>query len=108
MTPRSVGDSITVKMVSKYSMLVLSLVIGPPDGPCFDLSFRVRSALIASQLCPSLVDLKSTFAAEYKVFGSFGEKTSGKFHWKRYLMSPAPQPIGLFGYGFTSRNWPVR
>ena len=27
-------------------MLVLSLVMGPPEGPCFDLSLRVRSGLI--------------------------------------------------------------
>ena len=31
--------------------------------PCFDLSLRVRSGLIASQLCPSFVDLNRTLRA---------------------------------------------
>src|SRR5581483_12408276 len=89
-------------------MLVLSLVIGPPDEPCFDLSLRVRSGLMTSQLCPSLADLKSTLPPAYIVFGSCGEKTMGKFHWKRYFKSAAGWPIGLSGHGLTLRSWPVR
>ena len=52
-TPCCTGDSSIVKIVPKYSMLVLSCEIGPPDETCFDLSFRVRSPEIAVQLCPS-------------------------------------------------------
>ena len=31
-------------------------MIGPPEGPSFALSLRVRSGLIACQLAPPLVD----------------------------------------------------
>ena len=31
---------------------VTSVVIGPPDFPCLDLSFRVRSGLASSQVFP--------------------------------------------------------
>jgi len=38
------------------------VVKGPPDGCCFDLSLRVRSGLIAVQLAPLFVDLKTRSA----------------------------------------------
>src|SRR5439155_7853690 len=58
-------------------MLVLSLVIGPPDEPCLLLSLRVRSGLIACQLCPSLPDLNSSCAPMNKSLGLRGERTMG-------------------------------
>ena len=89
-------------------MLVLSLVIGPPEGPCFDVSLRVRSGLITCQVCPSSIDLNRTCAPMNKSAGLSGDSTMGNVHWKRYLMSRAPQPIGLSGQAFTARAWPVR
>ena len=40
-------------------------VIGPPELPCFDLSLRVRSGLISSQICPSSRLRRSICAAWY-------------------------------------------
>ena len=48
--------------------LIRQAMAEQPDAPCFDLSLRVKSGLITSQLCPSFVDLKSTFAPAYSVF----------------------------------------
>src|SRR5438034_10986608 len=59
-TPFSCGDSRAQKIVQQISTPVLSLVIGPPDGACLDLSLRVRSGLIGCQDWPSSVVLKST------------------------------------------------
>ena len=41
----------------------ITLVIGPPDDCCFDLSFRVRSGEMIVQLLPSSVVLNSTSPA---------------------------------------------
>src|SRR6266853_1556481 len=76
-------------------MLVLSLVIGPPEGPCFAVSLRVRSGLITCQLRPSVTDLKSTCAPMYRSFGFVGDSTMGKVHWKRYLSAAAPHRHAL-------------
>ena len=55
-------------------MLVLSLVIGPPEEICFDLSLRVRSGLMAFQLWPS-IRLKRIDAGRRKAVGIVrGEK----------------------------------
>src|SRR5260370_7350220 len=89
-------------------MLVLSLVIGPHDGPCFAGSLRVRSGLITCQLWPSFVDLKSTWAAMNRAFGLVGASTIGNVHWKRYLRAAAPQPMGLSGHAVTAPPCPVR
>ena len=89
-------------------MLVLSFVIGPPEGPCFAVSLRVRSGLITCQLRPSLTDLKSTCAPMYRSFGFVGDSTMGKVHWKRYLSAAAPHPMGLSGQAFTAHACPVR
>src|SRR5438309_10082398 len=89
-------------------MLVLSLVIGPPDGPCLLLSLRVRSGLIACQLCPSLLERNSTWAAMNRSLGLSGATTIGNVHWKRYLRFAAPQPIGLSGQALIVRSCPVR
>ena len=77
------GDSASVNTVSKYSTLVMSSVIGPPEGFCFDLSFLVRSGLIGVQLCPWSVDLKTISPAVYKTLGSCGEITIGYVQAKR-------------------------
>jgi len=58
----------------------MSLVSGPPLGFCFDLSLRVRSPLIAVQLCPSSVDLNTHSAAVYITSGLCGESISGEIH----------------------------
>src|SRR2546427_12865482 len=60
MSPFSLGDSATAKTVSYHSTPVLSPVIGPPDHFCFDLSLRVKSGLIASQVCPAFEVLNTT------------------------------------------------
>src|SRR5260370_896330 len=74
------GDSTTEKIVSYTSTPVLSLVIGPPEAACFDLSLRVRSGLIIVQLIPPSVVLNSTSPAKYRVLGSCGENTIGSVH----------------------------
>ena len=53
MTPFSCGDSASAKIVSYTSTPVMSVVIGPPDLPCFALSLRVRSGDISSHVSPS-------------------------------------------------------
>src|SRR5437016_14628267 len=58
-TPFSTGDSAIVNTVSSYSTLVLSWVTGPPEDCCLLLSFRVKSPLIAVQLIPPSVVLKT-------------------------------------------------
>src|SRR5438876_11750648 len=88
-------------------MLVLSLVIGPPDGPCLLLSLRVRSGLIACQHCPSLLERNSTCAAMNRSLGLSGTTTMGNVHWKRYFRLAAPQPIGLSGHALLARSCPV-
>src|SRR5262245_23679903 len=60
--PAFFGDSATAKMVPYTSTPVLSPVIGPPDHFCFDLSLRVRTPLIAVQVLPPSLLLKSTLA----------------------------------------------
>src|SRR6266702_3061038 len=58
-TPRSTGDSANAKLVQEYSAPAVSFVIGPPDGPRFALSWRVRSGLIRSHVVPSSVVRKT-------------------------------------------------
>src|SRR5262249_56189763 len=95
MTPFCASDSATEKIVQQYSTLVLSLVIGPPDGPSLGLSLRVRSGLMICQLWPSLLVLKSRLPAVGSRFGSFGENRIGNFRCNRSL-SPSPRPPILF------------
>src|SRR5450432_3299837 len=96
------GDSTTEKIVSYTSTPVLSLVIGPPELACFDLSLRVRSGLMIVQLIPPSIVLNSTSPAKYIVFGSCGEKAMGSVHWKRCFTSAAGHPIGFTGQGLTA------
>ena len=51
-TPRSSFDSASAKIVSYTSTPVTSIVIGPPDFPCFTGSLRVRSGEISSHVSP--------------------------------------------------------
>src|SRR5579863_964409 len=53
-TPACLGDSASAKTTSIYSTPILSPV-SPPENPCFDLSFLVRSGLITFQLLPPSV-----------------------------------------------------
>ena len=50
-SPGSTGDSLMPKTVPAYSTPMLSPV-SPPERPMRLWSFRVRSGLITSQLCP--------------------------------------------------------
>ena len=107
-TPLRLGDSARVKTVPMYSMLVLSLVIGPPDGFIMDGSFRVKSGLIFRQLWPISVLAKTNWEQVYSKFGLLGENTIGYVHWKRCSRSSAPCPIGFSGQGSTDRDVLVR
>src|SRR5262249_18049212 len=91
------GDSAMAKTVSYTSTPGLSPVIGPPDHFCLLLSLRVRSGLIAFQVSPPSVVLKTTLAAWYTALLSCGDTTTGAVHWKRYLRSSAPCPDALYG-----------
>ena len=61
--PLATGDAASTNTVSKYSTLVMSSWIGPPDGCCFDLSLRVRSFEIAVQVLPSSLDRHTIWLA---------------------------------------------
>src|SRR5438477_12514031 len=102
------GDSTTEKIVSYTSTPVLSLVIGPPEAICFDLSLRVRSGLMIDQLIPPSFVLNNTSPAKYIVLESCGEKAIGSVHWNRCLTSAAAQPIGFTGHGLTACSSRVR
>src|SRR6476660_5861053 len=54
MTPFSFGDSAIAKTTPAYSTPTLSGV-NPPERICRDLSFRLRSGLITSHVCPPFV-----------------------------------------------------
>ena len=69
-TSRSCGDSTSAKIVQYTSAPVLSRVIGPPDGPSFAGSLRVRSGLTISQLCPSSTERKTRLPAIHSSRGS--------------------------------------
>src|SRR5579864_9655556 len=86
----------------------MSRVIGPPDGFCLDLSLRVRSPLIAVQLCPLFVDLKTISIAVYSVLGSCGEIISGDVQLKRWSNFSAPFPETSSGHTEISTNCSVR
>src|SRR5437879_4269668 len=73
-------------------MLVLSLVIGPPDGRCLVVSLRVRSGLIASHVWPSVRERNSTWAPTYRTPGVGGDSTVGDVRGKRYVSAPASFP----------------
>src|SRR5689334_9905647 len=86
----------------------MSSVMGPPEGFCLDLSLRVRSPLIAVQLCPASVDLKTISAEVYSVLGSCGEMNRGSVHWKRCRSFSAPLPETSSGQTEMSTSCSVR
>jgi hypothetical protein len=57
MTSASWYEGAMAKTVAYVSTPVWSFVMGPPEGPIVAASARVRSGLICSQLCPSVVVL---------------------------------------------------
>ncbi len=59
--------------------------MGPPLVTCFDLSFRVRSGLMAVQCSPPSVVLNTTLAPRYTVFASRGDTAMGDVQLKRYF-----------------------
>jgi hypothetical protein len=107
-TSRSSGDSPTEKMFAKYSMLVWSLVIGPPESPSVSGSARVRSGLIRRQLWPSLVVTNRCCEEAYTASGRRGVVMIGNVQWKRSLRSLAGCPIGLSGQMLMLRVCSVR
>src|SRR5581483_7463046 len=83
-TPAFAGDSANAKIVAYHSGPYASRVIGPQyspdsgweyDGVCSSVfgSWRVRSGLTMSQLCPSFVVRWTYCDVTYNVFGSCGE-----------------------------------
>src|ERR1044071_5296782 len=103
MSPGLRRDSAMLITTPAYSTPMLSGV-SPPEIPCRVLSFRVRSGLIAVQLRPPSVVWWITWLPTYTLLWSWGEIVRGKFQTKRYLMSPAGQPIGPSGHTSTSRS----
>src|SRR5579872_717280 len=93
--------------MSKYSTVVLSWVIGPPEEVCFDLSFRVRSGLTTLQFFPWSVVLNKTCAPIYRVCGSRGDISTGAVHPNRYFVSLAGKLSSLMGQGEMSRDCPA-
>ncbi len=85
MTSESSGDGAIAMIVQWNSAAVLSFEMSPPEDCCFDLSFVVRSGLIAVHVLPRSVERNSTFPPKYTVPGSFAESTIGEFQLKRYL-----------------------
>src|SRR3954454_20529345 len=86
----------------------MSRVIGPPDGPIVLGSWRVRSGLILSQLCPPFVVFQRCCDDAYKTLVSTGEKMIGYVHCQRSLSTADSSPENIRGYGPTSRTSPVR
>src|SRR5216684_1498910 len=86
----------------------MSSVIGPPEGFCLALSLRVRSPLIAVQLCPALVDLNTISLAVYRVLGSCGEIIRGDVQLERCSSFSAPFPETSSGHTEISTSCSVR
>src|SRR5215207_898654 len=86
----------------------MSCVIGPPDGPIVFGSCLVRSPEMRVQLWPPFVVFHTCCDDVYSTFGSTGEKMIGYVHCHRSFTSSEDSPWNIRGYGFTSRNWPVR
>src|SRR3954466_16169317 len=86
----------------------MSCVIGPPESCIVFGSWRVRSPLIFSHVCPWLVVFHTCCDEVNRVFGSTGEKTIGKVHCHRSMTDAEFSPEKKRGYGFTSRSSPVR
>ena len=82
--------------------------MSPPEAPCRDLSFRLRSGEISSQLMPSFLVRKTWLPPAYSTLLSCGENTIGKVQAKRYFMSCGAMPVDSSGHTFTSWIWPVR
>src|SRR6478672_13548150 len=81
----------------------MSVVIGPPDFPCFALSLRVRSGDISSHVSPSTRVRRRICDAWYRTDGSCGEITIGAFHWNRYFRSFVACPSASCGHAMTAR-----
>src|SRR5436309_5003061 len=65
-TPAFTGDSANAIIVAYHSVPVISRVIVAPDGPGVAGSRSVRSVLIACQLAPPPVVLKTWWAVVYR------------------------------------------
>src|SRR5579864_6921228 len=86
-SPLRCGDSTTQAQVAWTSAPALSRVIGPPEAPCLDTSFKLRSGEISSQLMPSFLVRKTWLPPAYSTLLSCGENTMGKVQAKRYFIS---------------------
>src|SRR5262245_7632683 len=67
---RRCADSASAKIVQYTSAPVLSRVTGPPEGPSFEGSLRVKSLLTTSQLAPLLVERCRCCEAAHNTSGS--------------------------------------
>src|SRR5579864_2845992 len=86
----------------------MSPVMGPPEWPSVFGSWRVRSGLIFSHVCPPLTVFHTCCDPVYKAFASTGEKMIGKVHCQRSTIALAGSPDAKRGYAPTSRFSPVR
>src|SRR6476660_7781676 len=76
----SFGEGAIVNTVAYVSTPVSSRVIGPPESPIVDGSWRVRSGLMRVQLRPALVVFHTCCDPTYSTLGSVGEYTIGNVH----------------------------
>src|SRR5258705_9301770 len=86
----------------------MSCVPGPPESCIVFASWRVRSPLIRSHVCPPLVVFHTCCDDVKRTFASTGEKTIGNVHCHRSTTEAEFSPEKKRGYGFTSRRSPVR
>src|SRR5690348_17767270 len=84
MTLPSVGASEIEMMVSVFSGLEMSWNTGPLATGWCSLMLRVRSFEIGCQFAPPSVDLNTTLAPRYTVFGSLADTAMGAAQLKRY------------------------
>src|ERR1044071_4582351 len=94
-------DGPTAKMTAYTSGPFMSRVIGPPDGPMVFGSWRVRSGLMRSQLCPPLVVRHRCCDAAYSTRGFTGENAMGYVHCQRSVSTADSSPENMRGYGLT-------
>src|SRR5947207_9120242 len=86
----------------------MSCVIGPLECCMVFGSWRVRSPLIFSHVCPLLVVFQTCCDEVKRMVGSTGEKMIGKVHCQRSTTDAEFSPEKKRGYGLTSRSSPVR
>src|SRR5262249_16335812 len=107
-SPGRCGEGASDAHVACTSAPPFSYVISPPEGPCREISLRLRSGEISSQLMPSSRLRNTWLPAAYSIPLSCGEKAIGNVQAKRYLMSLGAIPRDASGHTLTSWICPVR